>query len=183
MAEPSNLKDEAKRSLIFTYGSLKRGFPNHTLTQDLISHKDAAYVGDFVTHQPIPLVIGPYGIPYIINDLPGSGHRIKGELYTVTGPGLVRLDDLEGIAIGHYERLPIQVVRDLNDDDDDVVSAEAYFAHRSFGHALWERNGRESLREYSEIEGRRLVMKQDRPDHGRSILEDIRLFLASSDGK
>ncbi|XP_062098905.1 putative gamma-glutamylcyclotransferase At3g02910 [Humulus lupulus] len=180
MAEPSNLKDEAKRSLIFTYGTLKRGFHNHTLTQDLISHKDAVYVGDFVTHQPIPLVIGPHGIPYIINDLPGSGHRIKGELYAVTGPGLARLDDLEGIAIGHYERLPIQVVRNLSDDDD-VVSAEAYFAHRSFGHALWERNGRESLSEYSEIEGRRLVYK---PDHSRSILEDVSLFLAgASDGK
>ncbi|XP_062075623.1 putative gamma-glutamylcyclotransferase At3g02910 [Humulus lupulus] len=168
MDEPSNVEGEAKRSLIFTCGTLKRGFHNHTLIQDLISHKDVVYISDYVTHQPIPLVTSPQGIPYIIS-LPRSSHRIKGELYVVMGPGLTCLDDLEGNAIGHYECLPILVVRDLNDNDD-VVSAEGYFAQRSFGDALWERNGRECLNEYSKIEGRRFVLNQDRPDHGRSIL-------------
>ena len=168
----------SNHSLIFTYGTLKRGFFNHTLMQDLISRNDAVYFGDFQTHHTFPLVCGPHGIPYLIN-LPGSGHRVKGELYSVTGPGLARLDELEGTAIGHYERLPVRLVR----DPDDVVSAEAYFAHRSFGEALWEKNGRDGLSEYSEVEGRRYVKRQDRPDEGRSILDDVRLLVASSDEK
>ncbi|EXB99714.1 hypothetical protein L484_023243 [Morus notabilis] len=177
--------DDPKQTLIFTYGTLKRGFQNHTLMHDLISHNDAVFLGTHLTLQSYPLVCGPHGIPYLIN-LPGPGHRIRGELYSVTGRCLARLDDLEGIAIGHYERLPIRVVRERDgavseDDQDGVVSdAEAYFAHRSFGEALWERNRREGLSEYSETEGRRYVKRQDRPHQGRGILEDVWLFVASS---
>ncbi|PON48036.1 Gamma-glutamylcyclotransferase, AIG2-like [Parasponia andersonii] len=180
MAENSkDVESASKQSLVFTYGTLKRGFYNYALMQDLISRNDALYLGgDFLTHHTFPLVCGPHGIPYLIN-LPGSGHRIKGELYSVTGPGLARIDDLEGTAIGHYERLPVRVVQDRGD----VVSAEAYFAHRSFGEALWERNGRVGLSEYSEAEGRRYVKRRDRPDEGGSILDDVRVFVAASGGK
>ncbi|GMN30594.1 hypothetical protein TIFTF001_002864 [Ficus carica] len=169
--------DLPKQTLIFTYGTLKRGFPNHPLMQDLISRNDAIFLGTHLTLQPYPLVCGPHGIPYLIN-LPGKDHRVRGELYSVAARGLARLDDLEGLAIGHYERLPIRVVRDPNGDG--VVSAEAYYAHRSFGEALWERNRREGLSEYSESDGRRYVKRQDRPHQGRGILEDVRLFVASS---
>ncbi|KAM6557528.1 hypothetical protein CsatB_004547 [Cannabis sativa] len=177
MADTSNVNDEEKRTFIFSYGTLKRGFQNYNLTQNLISQNDAVYIGDFFTYQPIPLVIGIYGIPYLIN-LPGSGQRIKGELYSVTASGLALLDDLEGVAIGHYERLPIQVVG--GDVEKEVVSAEAYFAHRSFGNELWKKNGEMGLSEYSEIEGRKYVLKGDRVEYGRTILDDLRLFLAES---
>ena len=71
-----------KRALVFTYGTLKQGHGNHYLMQDLIRQKDAVFLGAHVTHQPHPLVIGPHGIPYLIN-LPGYGHRVKGELYSL----------------------------------------------------------------------------------------------------
>ncbi|KAF4394159.1 hypothetical protein G4B88_000670 [Cannabis sativa] len=94
------------------------------------------WFGNFFTYQPIPLVIRIYGIPYLIN-LPRSGQRIKGELYSVTAFGLARLDNLKGFTVCHYERLSIQVVPDLKDNkEDDVVLAEADFAHRSFGDEL-----------------------------------------------
>ncbi|KAL5550967.1 hypothetical protein UlMin_001143 [Ulmus minor] len=175
MADPS--KEDLKQTLIFSYGTLKRGFFNHTLMEDLINQNDAVYLGQFLTHGSYPLVCGPYGIPYLI-DIPGSGHRIKGELYSVAPRGLVRLDDLEGTSIGHYERLPIRVV---GESENGVVpselDAEAYYAHRSFGEALWEKNGREGLNEFSEIEARKYVKRRDRPLEGRGILDDVRLFV------
>ncbi|XVE57433.1 hypothetical protein DITRI_Ditri04bG0090600 [Diplodiscus trichospermus] len=84
---------EVTQTLIFTYGTLKQGHGNHYLMQDLICRKDAVFLGAHVTHQPHPLVIGPHGILYLIN-LPGYGHRVKGELYSVSTRGLVHLDEL-----------------------------------------------------------------------------------------
>lgn len=183
MAE--NSKDESKQSLVFSYGTLKRGFHNHFLMQDLMTHDDAVYVGSFQTHDSYPLVCGPHGIPYLIN-IPGTGHRVKGELYSVSTRGLSRLDELEGTSFGHYERLPVRVVRCPDkggSDPEEVVEAEAYYAHRSFGDAMWNRNLREGLCEFSERENGMHVKRQDRPDGGRNILEDVRLFIASSAAK
>ncbi|XP_021828036.1 putative gamma-glutamylcyclotransferase At3g02910 [Prunus avium] len=174
MAE--GLKDDAKPHLIFAYGTLKQGFPNHKLTQDLINHDDAVLLGPYITRHSYPLVCGPYGIPYLIN-LPGSGHRIKGELYSVSTRGLARFDELEGTSIEHYERLPVDV---LQADGDEVVlvEAQAYYAHRSFGPAMWERNGKAGLSEYTEKEAKGYVKIQDSPCQGRDILEDIRHFVS-----
>ncbi|GMI63900.1 hypothetical protein like AT5G46720 [Hibiscus trionum] len=169
---------EATRVLIFTYGTLKQGHGNHHLMQDLMHQKDAVFLGSHLTHQPHPLVIGPHGIPYLIN-LPGHGHRVKGELYSVSAPGLVRLDQLEGTRIGHYERLPIQVCRE-EDEKGVVVAAEAYFAHRSFGERLWERKGKVGLIEFGEEEGKGYVRIEDRP-HGFDFLRDITSFLSSNE--
>ncbi|XVF51988.1 hypothetical protein PTKIN_Ptkin04bG0228900 [Pterospermum kingtungense] len=167
----------AKQTLIFTYGTLKQGHANHYLLQDLIRQKDAAFLGTHVTHQPHPLVTGPHGIPYLIN-LPEHGHRVKGELYSVSTHGLVRLDELEAISIGHYERLPIQVCEKDHGGGGVLVAAEAYFAHRSFGERLWERQGKVGLNEFGEIEGNQYVRKEDRPDQGSDILRDITSFVA-----
>ncbi|KAG6390990.1 hypothetical protein SASPL_148736 [Salvia splendens] len=66
--------------LIFVYGTLKRGFYNHSLLEALIRTGAAAYVEAF------PL------------------------LYSVSSlHGLARLDELEGVERGHYERLPVAV--------------------------------------------------------------------------
>ncbi|KAG2577740.1 hypothetical protein PVAP13_6NG197803 [Panicum virgatum] len=80
-----------KRTLVFTFGTLKCGFSNHTLLQELASSGNASFVGAAVTAWQLPLVCGPY------------------RLYAVTAPGLARLDELEGVSRAHYERLPIAV--------------------------------------------------------------------------
>ncbi|XP_015896897.3 putative gamma-glutamylcyclotransferase At3g02910 [Ziziphus jujuba] len=180
-----NSKDETKHSLIFTYGSLKRGFKNHFLMEDLITQNDAVLIGSFVTQDPYPLVIGPYTIGYLIN-LPGNGHRVKGELYSVSAPGLARLDELEATRLGHYERLPIEVVSyrtesdDKEQDNEDVVEAEAYYAHRSFGEALWNKKMIQCVSEYSERENSLFVKKKDRLNGGRNFLDELRDFISAS---
>ncbi|KAK2640483.1 hypothetical protein Ddye_028278 [Dipteronia dyeriana] len=168
---------ESKRTLIFTYGTLKHGLPNHNLMQDLISQNDAVYLGPFITQQPYPLVCGLHGIPYLIN-LAGSGNRIKGELYSVSSRGLVRLDELEATSIGHYDRLPIQV-----QSEDGAVSkdGEAYFANSRFGVRLWEKKGKVGMSEYSQREAREYVRIVDRVIKSKSgsYVDDIALFLSS----
>ncbi|KAK1566659.1 hypothetical protein Q3G72_002551 [Acer saccharum] len=170
-------KSESKRTLIFTYGTLKHGLPNHNLMQDLISQNDAVYLGPFSTQQPYPLVCGLHGIPYLIN-LAGSGNRVKGELYSVSSRGLIRLDELEGTSIGHYDRLPIQV-----QSEDGAVSkdGEAYFANSRFGVRLWEKKGKVGMSEYSLREGREYVRIVDRVIKSKSgsYVDDIALFLSS----
>lgn len=187
MADSSKNADdnETKHTLIFSYGTLKRGLQNNYLLQDLIDRNDAVYLGPCLTHIPYPLVLGPYGLAYIVN-IPGNGHRVKGELYSVSARGLSRLDELEATSNGHYERLPIPVVRCPEDgsepvgDDDVAVEAEAYYAHRSFGEALWDKNLRRGLSEYSEREASMYVKPKDRPNASRTIVDDIWLFISSS---
>ncbi|XP_022858963.1 putative gamma-glutamylcyclotransferase At3g02910 [Olea europaea var. sylvestris] len=129
----ANRKREDDVSLIFTYGTLKRGFHNHALIEDLMRTCDAVYLGNYSTVESFPLVVGPHGIPYLIN-LPGSGHRVRGELYSVSSNrGLARLDELERVDDGHYERLPVEVTAGDGRDKVVAVEVDAYFAHRRFG--------------------------------------------------
>lgn len=170
--------------LIFSYGTLKRGFPNHYLMQELMNQNAAVFLGKYFTHKSYPLVCGPYNIPYLIN-LPGSGNRVKGELYSVSTQGLARLDELEGTRFGHYERLPIRVVEgecEGNDGNGAVfvaaVEAEGYFANRSFGEELWEKKGKVGMDEYTENNGRDYVAIDKRAKRD-CILDDIASFLSS----
>ena len=177
MSERNQNELNHKPNLIFTYGTLKRGFPNHSLMESLIGTDDAVYLGTYRTVHEHPLVCGPHGVPFLLN-LPGSGgHRILGELYAVSDGGLVPVDELEGTKIGHYERLPIQVVD--ADDGGQVVEVEAYFAHRSFAEAMWRRQGRLGFGSYTEEEAKAYVRRDFRPKC-RTFLEDIQLFVSSS---
>jgi gamma-glutamylaminecyclotransferase len=168
---------ESKPHVIFTYGTLKRGFPNYHLMQSLIDQNDAVFLGPHMTLHAYPLVCGAHGIPFLIN-LPGSGFRVTGDLYSVSTRGLVRVDELEGTRLGHYERLPVQVIHTNAPDGVVAVQAEAYYAHRSFGEGLWERNGRKGMSEYTEREARGYVRREDRPKD-RTFLDEVRFFLCS----
>ncbi|XP_058104044.1 putative gamma-glutamylcyclotransferase At3g02910 [Magnolia sinica] len=170
---------EEDRTLIFTYGTLKRGFSNHGLIQEAIRTGDAVFIGVYHTVDKYPLVCGPYNVPFLLN-LPGSGDRIRGELYAVSAYGLARMDELEGISTGHYERLPI-VVGAPEDEGrkQDTVRVEAYYAHRSYAEELWKRSGEKGICAYTENEARGYVRRKDRPQE-ITFLEQIRMFVASS---
>ncbi|KAL6516905.1 hypothetical protein OROHE_018193 [Orobanche hederae] len=164
-------------TLIFVYGTLKRGFYNHKLIEDLIGTRDATYLGRHTTAEAFPLVCGPHGIPYLIN-LPGSGRRVRGELYSVSpGQGRARLDELEGLDRGHYERLPMAVLAEEGGGRESVLEVEAYFAHRGFGEALWKRCGEEGLSEYTVEMGKKYVRREARPPHS-SFIQDIHKFIS-----
>uniref|UniRef100_A0A7C8YI79 Gamma-glutamylcyclotransferase family protein n=1 Tax=Opuntia streptacantha TaxID=393608 RepID=A0A7C8YI79_OPUST len=136
-------------------------------------------MGKYQTVKPFPLVCGPLAVPFLINK-PGSGHRVKGELYSVSGRALARLDELEGISIGNYERLPIEVVVADGESDggDAAVDVEAYFAHRRYGEEMWAKNGWVGMEEYSDSDGEKYVRVKDR-DVGLNLGDYIRLYLQS----
>ncbi|KAH6809765.1 AIG2-like induced family protein [Perilla frutescens var. frutescens] len=163
----------AAAALIFTYGTLKQGFSNHGLLQDMMATGDATFVGACRTAQRLPLVCGPYRVPFLLN-LPGRGHRVSGELYAVSAAALARMDELEGIGRGHYERLPIEIEMEAAEK----VVVEAYYADRSYAEALWRRNGEEGHNCYTEKVAKGYVRRKDRPQH-LSFLDQIRLFVSA----
>ncbi|KAK1262636.1 putative gamma-glutamylcyclotransferase [Acorus gramineus] len=168
-------KTKTTTTMVFTYGTLKRGFSNHGLIEDLVRAGDASYVGAFRTRDPYPLVCGPYRVPFLLN-LPGSGDRVWGELYAVSPRGVSRMDELEGTRRGHYERLPVAVALGEGEEE---VAAEAYYAHRSYAEDLWRRNGKRGLSAYSEREARGYVKRKERPQD-LTFLQQIRIFVSSS---
>ncbi|EFH58519.1 UPF0131 protein At3g02910 [Arabidopsis lyrata subsp. lyrata] len=167
-------------TLVFTYGTLKRGFSNHVLMQDLIRSGDASFKGVYQTLDKYPLVCGPYRVPFLLNK-PGSGHHVTGELYAVSPRGLSRLDELEGISRGHYVRQQIRLAaaEDLETEtSSSSCVVEAYYAHKSYEEELWKRNRGRSFGAYTENEARGYVKRNDRPQH-LSFLDHIRIFVSS----
>ena len=164
--------------LVFTYGTLKRGFSNHRLLEELSASGDATLVGPAVTSARLPLVCGPYRVPFLLNlPVAAAAHRVRGEAYAVTPRGLARLDELEGVATGHYERLPVQVEVE-GEGGTRVVEAIAYFAHRSYAGDLWRRSGEEGVPEYTHGVAAGYVRRKDRPQ-GQTFLDQIRVFVSS----
>ncbi|XP_057758968.1 putative gamma-glutamylcyclotransferase At3g02910 [Arachis stenosperma] len=165
--------EEEREHLIFVYGTLKRGLPNYPLMEGLMAGNDAVLVGSYSTEEPHPLVLGPNGIPYLIN-LPGSGQRVKGEVYSVSDRALSLLDDFEGLSVGHYERLPVRVA----EVGGDAVEAEAYFVQRGFGEGLWKKKGEVGLKEYGVEEAKEYVRKENRKP-GSNAVDEVREFVLS----
>ncbi|XP_043716668.1 putative gamma-glutamylcyclotransferase At3g02910 [Telopea speciosissima] len=177
--------EQQNRKLIFTYGTLKRGFPNHGLIEALMPTGDAIFLGVYRTVERFPLVCGPYRVPFLIN-LSGHGDQIWGELYEVTAKGLERMDELEGISLGHYERLPIEIFPAEETADDGIEKrvavtggVEAYYAHRSYGEELWRSNGKKGFCRYSEKEASGYIRRTERAQNV-TFLEQIQLFCSSS---
>ncbi|KAK0592271.1 hypothetical protein LWI29_016140 [Acer saccharum] len=164
------------KTMIFTYGTLKRGFSNHTLLQDLMRTGDAVFKGTYTTFQKYPLVCGPYKVPFLLN-MPGSGHRVSGELYAVSSYGLGRVDELEGTTRGHYQRLPIQLTPE--NQESVTAAAEAYFAETSYDEELWRKSEKMGFCCYSEKEAKGYVKRKDRPQN-LTFLDHIRIFVSSS---
>lgn len=91
--------------LLFVYGTLKRGLPNHvSLPSDLTFHAAAR------TQEALPLVVGPHGIPFLLS-LPGKprAFQVVGELYTVPPTSWSVVDAFEGTASRFYQRIEVAV--------------------------------------------------------------------------
>lgn len=74
------------QTLIFVYGTLKRGGSLHYLL------RDAEFLGTGRTFDRHPMVINI--IPYLIDV--NAGHHIEGELFSVRAGELAAIDSLEG---------------------------------------------------------------------------------------
>ena len=127
--------------LYFTYGSLKKDFPNYAAHEDILNN----YLGEAKTRQSFPLVV-PYepscsnpNCPYLhrmaaLVEIRGKGHRIRGELYRVKAEDLKTLDALEGfegtnMSNNVYVRKKITVLL-----DDKTYQAFTYFIADSESH-------------------------------------------------
>ncbi|XP_015696751.1 putative gamma-glutamylcyclotransferase At3g02910 [Oryza brachyantha] len=136
--------ESEEATMVFVYGTLKRGFPNHPL----LAGAAASFAGNASTSAPASLVIGPYSVPFLLpspriaSSGPGS-HRVSGELYAVSPHALVDLDTLEGTHLGVYERRRITVLVEGGGGGREV-EAEAYLANTSYAEALWLRCGGEA---------------------------------------
>ncbi|KAE8699277.1 putative gamma-glutamylcyclotransferase [Hibiscus syriacus] len=174
-------------NLVFTYGTLKRGFSNHVLLQDLMRTGDAVFKGSYRTLEKYPLVCGPYRVPFLLN-MSGSGQFVMGELYAVSARGLARVDELEGTSRGHYERRPIRLTPAGNKEKGGeellgcsgelTCATEAYYAHESYEEEMWNKNGRKGFEMYSKKEAEGYVKRKDRPQN-LSFLDHIRIFVSS----
>ncbi|KAF2359512.1 Gamma-glutamylcyclotransferase AIG2-like [Trinorchestia longiramus] len=82
------------RCLVFVYGTLKVGEPNHHWLSNAANGYNRL-VGTARTVDKFPLVIASrYNIPYLLN-APGIGKNVEGEVYEVDEQMLAKLDILE----------------------------------------------------------------------------------------
>lgn len=111
------------KHIVFVYGTLKRGEPNHhhmTLGH-MTSDGQSRYVGTVRTVHKWPMVVaGNFKIPYLLYRR-GTGKKVIGELYEVDDLMLRKLDRLEGHPL-IYERDSIQVQR-LDEEEEEEMSS------------------------------------------------------------
>lgn len=110
MTPPSDGTGDKMSKVIFVYGTLKQGFPNH-------GHiSSQRYLGVAKTKPKYAMYrYGSY--PGLVEaELAASGGfepphdvLIHGELYEVNDQALVHLDRLEGVGSGLFERKPLEI--------------------------------------------------------------------------
>ena len=95
-------------TLLFVYGTLKRGYTNFERYLSLAeAHGGAVFVCHAETVDAFPLVVRPVEMAPatcgpVLMDLPGTGHQIAGEIYRIDERTLKAMDLLEGVGRGHY---------------------------------------------------------------------------------
>ena len=92
------------KTYLFAYGSMKKEFQNH---YRLIDEK---LIGKAITKQKYNMYPAPsYNYPYGVENEPN--HQLKGELYELTTPDIIKvIDDFEGAPYYYYRKL-IEVIQ------------------------------------------------------------------------
>lgn len=108
-------------TLIFTYGTLKSGFPNFHI------NAGTRVPGEFTTVERYPLyIVGRAHIPWLV-DRPGEGGHVCGQLFEVDARALAQMDVLERLdEPGWYRRCEIEV-RSSSEAGADVIRSQVYF--------------------------------------------------------
>ncbi|XP_077061522.1 gamma-glutamylaminecyclotransferase B-like [Siphateles boraxobius] len=89
---------------VFVYGTLKKGQPNYFRMMDH-ANGQAEFVAHARTVDRYPLVIASkYNTPFLLN-VPGTGQRVHGEIYSVEQKMLEFLDRLENCPRKYQRRL------------------------------------------------------------------------------
>ncbi len=85
---------------VFVYGTLKRGFRNHRFLEG------ATHIGEAHTVAAYRMLDGLFPV---LRDTGSDLAPISGEVYDVDDATLNKLDDLESVATGMYDRVEIDV--------------------------------------------------------------------------
>lgn len=90
---------------VFVFGTLKEGFPNFE------KNKGIRFRGEFETKERYPLyLVGERHSPWLVLDK-GNGHKVQGQVFTVTDDALAEMDKLERISEADgYRRIEITVL-------------------------------------------------------------------------
>ncbi len=118
---PTARYSEQSATLLFVYGTLRKGGANHHLLQH------APFLGQARTTNAYALFLGDY--PYAAKSPAVS--PIVGEIYAVDAPTLKHVDDLEEHP-RWYRREPVQVRLDCGEE----LTAWLYFHPRPWGRCL-----------------------------------------------
>jgi gamma-glutamylaminecyclotransferase len=89
-------------TLLFVYGTLKRGCKNHAHLAGQTYLGEARSVAGYRLYD-----LGDY--PGMIAD-PSDSEGVTGEVWSVDAPTLAHLDDFEGVAEGLYRREPMPLL-------------------------------------------------------------------------
>lgn len=111
---------------LFVYGTLKKGFSNHHYL------KTATLLGIAKTALPYPMILKHKAFPYLINK-PKKGLQVKGELYQIDYPTLLKIDELEGYP-EHYTRCEIDVLK----ENDQKERALVYFLNEKINYKKYD---------------------------------------------
>lgn len=108
--------------LVFVYGTLKRGFPNHHYMAD------CRFLSEGRTVERFPLVVGgDWFSPYLLPEA-GEGHCVNGEVWEVPEAVMPALDALESVHLPNgYRRREIAIERAGGDR---ICMAWTYFRER-----------------------------------------------------
>ncbi|GMI40643.1 hypothetical protein TrCOL_g10019 [Triparma columacea] len=105
----------------FVYGTLKRGFFNYEkyLGEDAEFGGISSFVTSCKTAKPMKLVVGDFGIPYLLDEQDDDSVQVEGEIFEIDTEKRFHLDYLEGVGeVGDwYDRVKIPVIRDDNGEE------------------------------------------------------------------
>ncbi|MEO7412005.1 MAG: gamma-glutamylcyclotransferase family protein [Opitutaceae bacterium] len=107
------------RTLVFVYGTLKRGCSN----QAYLAGQE--FVGEACTPPGFQLY-ELNGYPGMIAEDTPTAQGVSGEIWSVDAPALLQLDQLEGLAEGLYRRQRVPLLPPFHDH-----SVEAYLYART----------------------------------------------------
>jgi gamma-glutamylaminecyclotransferase len=147
-------------NLIFSYGTLKRGFPNHSIMEKI----KASYISVASTKFKYPLVqAGDWNTPFLLDNknYPNS-YNVNGELFEIDKKGIAILDEFEGVGKCYYKRLKLDIY--CKTEKGNTISKEAwcYFRYENSANLLMDFSkfqpnfGRKELKKYTAVHFRPL---------------------------
>ncbi|NNE15349.1 MAG: gamma-glutamylcyclotransferase [Saprospiraceae bacterium] len=142
-------------NLVFSYGTLKRGFPNHSIMEEI----KASYISDASTNFKYPLLLdGKWNTPFMIHkkNFPNS-YKISGELFEIDNKGIIALDKFEGVDKCYYKRLEIEISYKHTNGDTTSKDAWCYFRYENASKLLVDPSrfisfyGKEEVKKYTAV--------------------------------